>query len=255
MRSPAPALGALVLALFLAGTTVAAATVPPAPDRWVTDQVGLLSPAAAAQLDQRLEAYQARTGHQVIVWVGAGVGNEALESWAANTFKAWGIGRKGHDDGVALFILAQDRRTRIEVGYGLEGQLTDLAAARILREELTPRLQQGHRDEAVVAAVNGVLAALGGEAPGAAPALAPVARPVEQPISKWQLLVMAGLGILVLLFLVTHPRMAAALLFTLSSNGRRGGGGWGGGGGYSGGGGGFSGGGGSSGGGGASGSW
>jgi uncharacterized protein len=233
---------------------------PPAPTRWATDTVGFLSARTRQQLDQRLEAYQARTGHQVIVWIGDSIGAGDLETWAARTFVAWGIGRgKGHDDGAALFILAQDRRMRIEVGYGLEGQLTDLEAASILRDELTPRLRQGDRDAAVIAAVNRMLAALGGEAPGAAPAVSPLgdrdgADP--RPIPRWQLYGMGILGVLFLLFLITHPRMAAALLYTMAAQGGRRGGGYSGGGGFGGGGGGgFSGGGGRSGGGGASGSW
>lgn len=247
-------MAALALVL-LTGVTAAAVAPPPAPVRWVTDQVGFLSPATRQELDARLEAYQQRTGHQVIVWIGGTIGSESLETWAAATFKAWGIGRKGQDDGAALFILAHDRRMRIEVGYGLEGQLTDLTAARILREQLTPRLQRGDRDGAVVAAVSSMLGVLGGEAPGAARGVAPD----ERPISKGQVVVVALLGVLLLLLVIANPRMAMALLYTLASSGRRGGGGFSGGGfsggGSSGGGGGFSGGGGRSGGGGASGSW
>jgi uncharacterized protein len=227
----------------------AAAAVPPAPDRWVTDQVGMLSPGTRAALDRRLESYQARTGHQVIVWIGTSLGGDSLETWAANTFAAWGIGRQGKDDGVAIFILAQDRRMRIEVGYGLEERLTDLASARIIRERMTPLLRQGNPDGAVTAAVSGVLETLGGEDPAAAAETPPP--PVQRSVSRWELIGMAALGLLFLVFLVTHPRAAIMLLFTLGSGGRQGG--WGGG--RAGGGGGFSGGGGRSGGGGASGSW
>jgi uncharacterized protein len=232
----------------LLAASAAAAAIPAPPDRWVTDEVGLLSPGARSALDQRLEAYERATGRQVIVWIGATIGNEALEPWAAKTFQAWGIGRRGKDDGVALFLLTQDRRVRIEVGYGLEGQLTDLQTARIIREGVTPALQRGDGDAAVTAAVDGILGTLGGEAPGQGSG-----QPTSSPISKAQLIAMAVFGGLFLLFLITHPRLAVSLLFTMAASGRRGGGF--GGGGFSGGGGGFSGGGGRSGGGGASGSW
>ena len=202
-----------------------------------------MSAGTREALDHRLEAYQRETGHQVIVWIGTSIGGEALEPWAVKTFEAWGIGRKGQDDGVAIFILTQDRKVKIEVGYGLEGQLTDLVSGRIIREELAPRMRAGDGDGAVTAAVAGVLRALGGEH-GAAPEVAPQGR----PLSKWQLVGMAIGGVLLLLFLITHPRAAMWMLFTLASSGRRGGG-------WSGGSGGFSGGGGRSGGGGASGSW
>jgi uncharacterized protein len=179
----------------------------------------------------------------VIVWIGTSIGNESLERFTNDAFTAWGIGRKGHDDGVAIFILTQDRKARIEVGYGLEGQLTDLVAGQIIRERLAPGLRAGNGDAAVTATVDGVLSALGGEAAGADEA------PPGQPVSKWRLVGMGIFGIFFLLFLVTHPRAAMWLLFTMASSGRRGGG-WSGGGG-----GGYSGGGGRSGGGGASGSW
>lgn len=210
----------------------------------------MLSPDQRAALDRRLEAYQKRTGHQVIVWIGDTTGGEGLESWAASTFKAWGIGRKGQDDGVAIFILARDRRMRIEVGYGLEGQLTDLAAAEIIRDRMTPLLRQGNPDGAVVAAVNGVLGTLGGEDPAAArePAVGQ-----QRPAGRGQLFGLVVMGLFLLFIFITNPRAALWTLFTLGAGGHRGG--WGGGGGFSGGGGGFSGGGGRSGGGGASGSW
>jgi uncharacterized protein len=245
------------LALLMAlAAPAAAAAPPPAPERWVTDGAGFLSPATRTGLDRRLESYEQRTGHQVIVWIGTTIGNESLESWAAQTFKAWGIGRKGKDDGVAIFILAQDRRMRIEVGYGVEGQLTDLASARIIREQMTPRLRLGDRDGAVTAAVDGVLGALGGEEPGAAPRAVDQPEAEGRPISLGEIIFLGVVALFVIGFLVTHPSLASALLFTIAS-GRRGGGGWSGGSswGGGGGGGGFSGGGGSSGGGGASGSW
>jgi uncharacterized protein len=211
--------------------------------------VQLLKPDTRDTLDRRLAAYQQRTGHQVIVWIGDTIGNEVLETWAARTFAAWGIGRKGKDDGVAIFLLARDRKVRIEVGYGVEGQLPDLTTARIIQERIVPWLRQGNADAALTGAVDGVLATLGGEAPGAAPGSDPTARRHLSPI---ELLVMGVVGLLLLLFVISHPALAVSLLYSLTAGGR-GGGHWGGGGGFSGGG--FSGGGGRSGGGGASGSW
>lgn len=149
---------------------------------------------------------------------------------------------------MAIFVLTQDRKVRIEVGYGLEGQLTDAQSGRIIREDFAPRMRTGDGDGAVTAAVGGVLRALGGES-GAPPEASP-----GRPVSKWQLVGMAVIGLLLLLFVITHPRAALWMLFTMASGGRGGSSGWSGGSGGSGGGG-FSGGGGRSGGGGASGSW
>src|SRR5882757_5323566 len=165
---PVPVLAAL-LAIAAQGVTLAApAAVPPAPQRWVTDQVSLLSPAVRQALDERLERYQQATSHHVVVWIGQLPEGQSVEDWTARAFSAWGIGRKGQDDGVGIFLFPAARKVRIEVGYGLEGQLTDLQAARIINEQLTPRMRQGDADGAITAAVDGVLAAVGGE-PGGPP--------------------------------------------------------------------------------------
>jgi uncharacterized protein len=124
----------------------------------------MLSAGTRAALDRRLEAYQQRTGHQVIVWIGDTTGGEALEPWAAKTFQAWGIGRKGHDDGVAILVLARDRRMRIEVGYGLEGTLTDLESHQILDDVIRPRFRNGDFAGGIEAGVDAIAAAIRGEA-------------------------------------------------------------------------------------------
>jgi len=237
-----------------ASAQASATSTPPSPTRFVTDGAGFLSAPAQDELEQRLARYERDTGHQVLLWIGQTTGGEPLESWAVRAFAAWRVGRKGLDDGVAVFILAADRRVRIEVGYGLEDRVPDAVAARIIGDQMIPRLRAGDRDGAARAGVSGVLQAVGGEtgaprdvtrAPGAPPELG------------WgQLLLLGLVGILVLGFIVTNPRLALMLLTTIASNSGRGGGNWGGGGfGGGGGGGGFSGGGGRSGGGGASGSW
>jgi uncharacterized protein len=155
--------------------------------------------------------------------------------------------------------MAADRRVRIEVGYGLEDRVPDAVAARIIGDQMIPRLRAGDRDGAARAGVSGVLAAVGGEVGAPPEDVPPRAAPPE--MSRGTLILFGLIGILVLGFLVTHPTLALLLLQTIASNSGRGGGNWGGGGfggggGWGGGGGGgFSGGGGRSGGGGASGSW
>jgi uncharacterized protein len=230
-----------------------------------------LTLAPVVELEQRLARYERDTGHQVLLWIGQTTGDEPIEPWAVRAFAAWRVGRKGLDDGVAVFIMAADRRVRIEVGYGLEDRVPDAVASRIIGDRMIPRLRAGDRDGAARAAVAGVLEAVGGEA--GAPREA-VPTPGATPEISWaQLLVLGLIGILVFGFIVTNPRLALMLLTTIASNSGRGGGGgnwggggfgggwggggggFGGGGGWGGGGGGFSGGGGRSGGGGASGSW
>jgi uncharacterized protein len=226
----------------------ASMTPPAAPTRWATDDAGFLSEPTRAALDARLAGFEGATHHQVLLWIGHTSGGDPIEDWAARAFAAWKVGRHGLDDGAVLFILADDRKLRIEVGYGLEDKLTDVQAARIIREIIVPRVQAGDRDGAARAGVGAILAAVGGEIPGANPDAQP------RPQLSWGAILLMGLlGIGLLAFAVTHPS-AAIFLFSMFASGRgggRGGGGWGGGGG----GGGFSGGGGGSGGGGASGSW
>ncbi|HEX5752122.1 MAG TPA: TPM domain-containing protein [Archangium sp.] len=237
------------LAAILLGLAALAASFqpPPAPARWVTDTVGFLSEPTRRALDARLERYERDTGRQVIVWIGESTGDVPLEEWAARTFEAWGIGGKGRDDGAALFVFAKDRRLRIEVGYGLEPVVPDAIASRLIQQEATPRLRAGDPDGAVSATVGALLGALGGET--SPPPAAPPVRPSLPALGTGQLILFGVLGLLLLVFLVTHPRMALFLLFQIMSSSGSGGGRRGGGGG------GFRGGGGRSGGGGASGSW
>jgi len=243
-RVPAFVLAAaMLLAVWPAG---AETPIPPAPERWVTDRAGFLSPSTTADLDARLAAYERGTGHQVLVYIDRTTGGVPIEDWAVRAFERWRVGRKGIDDGAVLFVFSDDRRVRIEVGYGLEGRVPDIVAGRIINGVMVPRIRAGDHDGAVRAGVDSLLAAIGGA--GAPPPAAPAAQ-----VPGWA----AGLGgllfLLLLIGLITHPRAAAFLLFTIGSG--RSGGGWGGGGGGGFGGGGFGGGGGRSGGGGASGSW
>lgn len=235
----------LMAAVALAALAVlaAAAPVPPTPTRWVEDPAGFLSAPARAALDARLEGYERATGHQVVVWIGTTLGGAPLDDWAVRAFAAWKVGRKGLDDGVAIFIIADDRAIGIEVGYGLEDKVPDAIASRIIREAMAPRLRAGDRDGAVTAGADAVLAAIEGRPWTGAPASTQPER--EPSLVTW---ILGGIAIIAfLIFAITHPRMALLLLWTFMARGRHGGGGFGGGG--------FGGGGGRSGGGGARGGW
>jgi uncharacterized protein len=239
-----------VVALVAGATAVeiarAETPIPAAPSQFVTDRAGFLSPGVAADLSRKLEDYERGTGHQVIVWIDKTTGGVPIDDWTSKAFKAWGVGRKGHDDGVALFIFSDDRALRIEVGYGLEGNVPDARAGRIVKNEMVPRIGAGDNDGAVKAGVDALLAAIGG---------APEPKRSGAKPSPLVAIIPVLFIIGVLLFARRHPW--ALLLIGARGGGGWGGGGWGGGGGGwgGGGGGGFSGGGGSSGGGGASGGW
>ncbi|MBS1226669.1 MAG: uncharacterized protein H6R32_603, partial [Candidatus Aminicenantes bacterium] len=145
----------LALTLALAGAAqvrldAAQSGIPPAPERWATDEAGFLSRQTVASLDARLENYEKATGHQVLVWIGRTLGeDQVLEEWAVRTFEAWKVGRRGLDDGLVLFIFAGDRKIRIEVGYGLEDKIPDAYAFRVINNILIPGFRDGRPDEAV----------------------------------------------------------------------------------------------------------
>jgi uncharacterized protein len=235
---------AVTLLAALAAAAPAPATTPPPPARWVTDHAGLLSPQTRQALDVRLESYERATGHQVVVWIDRTLSGAPLDDWAVRTFEAWKPGRKGQDDGIAMFIFSEDRKIDIEVGYGLEDEVPDAIASRIIREVMAPRLQAGDRDGAVTAGVDAVLAAIEGRPWTSAPATTTEAEPPAWVTWGGGAL----LAILALILFIKYPRAAMWLFWILlASRGRGGGGGIGGGG--------FGGGGGRSGGGGARGGW
>lgn len=236
----------LGLSVSAARLTAAETPIPPAPTRWVTDSANFMSQSAASSLDSQLQAYEQSTGHQLIVYIGQTTGDAPIDDWAVRAFEKWKVGRKGIDDGLVLFIMAADRKLRFEVGYGLEGQVPDAIASRVINDVIVPRVQAGNRDAAVIDGMGAIMTVIGG---GGLPA-AQNQRRGQQPVSLLQLIFYGIIGLVILFVLVTNPSLAMYLLFSIlgGGGGRRDGDGWGGGGG-------FGGGGGRSGGGGASGSW
>jgi uncharacterized protein len=262
----------LFVLLFVPAVTAQDVPIPPAPTQYVTDTAGFLSPAVVDRLNARLRDYEQQTQHQVIVYIGATTGDVPIEDWANRAFEKWGVGRKDLDDGLALFIMAKDRRLRIEVGIGLEPDVGDLRSKRIIDEVIVPRIRAGDNAGAVEAGIEALIQLI--QSPQAATGAESRARESRR-IAPGQFILIGILAVIVLGALATSPAMVIWMLLSVLSGGNRrrgrrggggnwgggfgggfGGGGWGGGGGgWSGGGGGFSGGGGMSGGGGASGSW
>jgi uncharacterized protein len=246
MRLARVACAALVVFALAAPAWAQQVAIPPAPTQWVTDNVGLLSSDTRNSLNQRLENYEHSTGHQIIVWIGASTGDTPLEEWTINAFTAWKIGRKGLDDGAVLFLFAQDRKVRIEVGYGLEPVLTDAISSEIIRHDVEPQMRANNPDAAVSSAVSDILATVGGEN-GASPQ---PYQPESTNVSVANTLFIWFIVLFVILILLVRLFRSGAYIVGSGWTG-----GWGGGGFSGGGGGGFSGGGGMGGGGGASGGW
>jgi len=249
-RSVTAFLGILLFA-GLAGTAFAQnADIPRSPDRWVTDKAGFLSAATVDELDSRLETFERTTGRQIIVYIDKTTGGTPLEEWASKAFQAWKVGRKGLDDGLAVFIMAEDRKVRVEVGYGLEELVPDITAGRVINDIMVPAIRNGENDAAVSGAVNAFLRAIAGEREAGAEAGSGEAQGAARAKGRYstgQKVLSVIAVVFFLILFITNPRLALWLLFSLLSGGGGGRGGRGGGS--------FGGGGGRSGGGGASGSW
>jgi len=257
-RHSSLALSAIVGLLWLGpaagGVAAAPRTIPPPPARWVTDAAGVLSPTAEAEVDARLEAFEKKQGSQVLVAIFPKLPeDEALEDYTHAVAEAWKVGRAKQDDGVVLFAFVDDRALRLEVGYGLEGALTDLESKHILQDTLIPFLREGDWDGGVRAAADAIVKSIEGEyTPDKA-----AARP-RKGKGNFPFFVIL---IVVILLISSARRQRRGKWSSWTGGGpwTGGGGGWGGGsfggGGFGGGGGGFSGGGGSFGGGGASARW
>lgn len=129
----------------------------------VVDQTGTLSGDNIAALTQTLKNFQARKGSQIAVLIVPTTGPETIEQYSIRVAEAWKIGRKKIDDGALLVIAKNDRHLRIEVGYGLEGALTDVTAKRIIDEDITPRFKAGDFSGGVLAGVNRMIRVIDGE--------------------------------------------------------------------------------------------
>ncbi len=150
-------------AVALLGAAVcAAAPVFPALSGRVVDQAGILPPAARAELEEMLAAHERAGSNQVVVVTVDSLQGYAIEDFGYQLGRHWGIGQEGRDNGIVLLIAPQEREVRIEVGYGLEGVLTDALANNIIRSVILPRFRAGDMPDGIVAGARAVLQAIDG---------------------------------------------------------------------------------------------
>ena len=154
--------GFLALLLGWAFAAHADVAVPPLSGR-VVDQTGTLSSGDVASLTQTLKSLEARKGSQVAVLIVPTTAPETIEQYSIRVAEAWKVGRKKIDDGALLVVAKNDRKLRIEVGYGLEGALNDATAKRIIDEVITPRFRNGDFAGGVSAGVDRIVAVIDGE--------------------------------------------------------------------------------------------
>ncbi len=253
----------VLVALLLAGLAAPAAAalrVPPPPDRRINDYAGALTVADRDRLEQQLIAREATSQNQVVVAVFRSLEGESLEGYSIRLAQSWRIGRKGLDNGVIFLVFLDDRKMRIEVGYGLEGSLTDAISASILQQIVAPRFREGRIVDGIAAGLDAIDRAIAGTY-----TRPPAAGPERRSDGIGFRELAALFVVFVLIMILVQNRMQSAAVRRRGWTGSRagwgglliGGGGLGGFGGGSsgGGGGGFSGGGGGFGGGGSSGSW
>jgi uncharacterized protein len=261
---------AIIGLLLLLLPLIALAAELPALTGRVVDDAGMIDAATEAALTQKLADFEKKGSDQIVVATVPSLGGEEIEPFANRLFRAWKLGQAGEDNGVLLLVAKNDRKMRIEVGYGLEGTLTDLHSKLIIENDMVPAFRAGDFSGGISKAVDDIIMVLEGnpeelEARGARNQKAPFDSDdifFALFITSWAVIFFGGFGMAILppIFgtrIGPHRYRWLGMTFDTASRSSSGGGWSSGGSGWSsgGGGGGFSGGGGSSGGGGASGGW
>jgi uncharacterized protein len=157
--------GWLALLVAAAGLAVAQGLVPiPKLEARVTDLTGTLTAEQQSALEDKLAAFEARKGTQIVVLIVPTTHPEEIEQYSIRVVEQWKIGRKRVDDGVMLIVAKNDRRVRLEVGYGLEGALPDAIANRIITETIRPLFAQNDFYGGINAGVDQIETVVAGEA-------------------------------------------------------------------------------------------
>ena len=255
----------VLLLLVLAVPSASALECPATPARWFTDAAGLLDITQAAALDQKLAAFEQESGHQFLIYTLPTIGDDAIEDFTVRCAQKWGVGQKKYDNGLIVFLFMKEKKIRVEVGYGLEGAVTDAYSSRVMREVMAPHFQRSDWNGGLIAGADALMQRVRGNEPDVAPLQRPQQAPATQPAAGSSVLFMILLFVFIFFILPSLMRGrrggggCGGCLWPMMfmGGGRTYGGGFGGGGfgGGFGGGGGFSGGGGGFGGGGATGGW
>lgn len=151
-----------IISILLLPPFIAAGVDIPFLSGRVTDNAEILTEGMRRTLTERLKSHEESTGNQIAILTIPSLGGENIEGYAGSVFGAWKLGQKGKDNGVLVIVVPDDRRMRIEVGYGLEGTLTDLVAGRIIRNIMAPKFKEGDFDGGLQAAVNAIIGTLEG---------------------------------------------------------------------------------------------
>lgn len=158
------ALAAVLLAFGVFGAIDAFADVPVPPlTARVTDLTGTLTAQQQASLEQKLQQFESEKGSQIGVLIVPTTQPESIEQYSIRVVELWKLGRKGADDGALLIVAKDDHAVRIEVGYGIEGVLTDAMSSRIIREDIIPRFKEGNFYAGIDAGADRIISVIRGE--------------------------------------------------------------------------------------------
>lgn len=180
----------------------------PEPTGFVVDQAAILSPAEEAQLTQKLEALKAQSNREFAVATIADLQGYDISEYGYRLGRAWGVGNEGADDGILLIIAPNERKMRIEVGYGLEGIITDGLSGQIIRNIITPQFKNGNMFAGIDAGVDAIGSQLllpPEEAAALAKQASSAARSDKESGSIWNLIFW-----LVIIFIVIWPMIRSA---------------------------------------------
>lgn len=186
-------IGSLLAAVILFGHgAVYALDIPPAPtDTSVVDQTSTLNPAQISELSATIAAEEAKSGNEIAVLMIPTLNGDSLEDYSIKVARGWGVGQKSNNNGVLLLVVKDDRKLRIEAGYGLEGALTDARSGQIIRDDITPSFKRENYYAGISNGVEAIISSIHNEY---------VASPskgiddVEDPIGLLLLLLYIGLG-------------------------------------------------------------
>jgi len=150
----------LAMAVLLAGFPALAAELPALTGR-VVDNAGIIDAATEAALTQKLADFETKGSDQIVVATIPSLDGEEIEPYATRLFNAWKLGQTAKNNGVLLLVAKDDRKMRIEVGYGLEGTLTNQQATRIIEDDMVPAFRAGDFSGGISKAVDDMIMVLG----------------------------------------------------------------------------------------------
>jgi uncharacterized protein len=204
-----------LVALLAAATAVAwdppregVEGIPPLRSR-VTDLTQTLSPSEQQALEAKLAAWEGQTTNQLAVLIVPSTKPETIEEYAIRVASAWKLGQKGKDNGALFLVAKNDRQMRIEVGYGLEGDLTDVAARRIIGDTVAPLFSKGQFAAGINAGVDRIIGITSGSEP------APSSAPQQRRKSSGGI----DFGTIALILLVAVPAIGSLLRSMLGNVG------------------------------------